>query len=251
MGKMARLVAKYKIKTLGCRSSARAEVKVDSSGWKELGACAQNVPGMSDPHLLHVHDLSVGHLVSECEAAGLIVVHQLGGAHTRLPGYLLRVGITCWEWRAIYPQLAGPSQVCGLMVEGASATIFNLLMATAGLSSLWWAPKWFWDAKAVPASLAAQALGSRRAFICFICYNLTQVSSAEEIRSSWDKMYDLSPPRHGWWGAYWPRSKNQAGLTFPILVLSLAQCLLRWWFVGLIPVPGALLLYLRAPSKPL
>ena len=95
MGKMARLVAKYKIRTRGCRSSARAEVKVDSSGWKELGACAQNVPGMSDPHLLHVHDLSVGHLVSECEAAGLIVVHQLGGAHTRLPGYLLRVGITC------------------------------------------------------------------------------------------------------------------------------------------------------------
>lgn len=79
--KMARLVAEYKIRMLCCRSSARAEVKADSSGWKELALMHKMCPVLSDPHLpshrsCHVPGLSVGHLASECEAAGLIAVHH-------------------------------------------------------------------------------------------------------------------------------------------------------------------------------
>ena len=136
---MARLVAKYKARLPCCRSSIRAEVRVDSSG------CAQIVPLSCLTRCLprylscHVDGLSVDCLVAECEATGLILELLVNprGAHTGLPhsAYWER-GLEHRSWRGIYPQLASPSRGPGLMVGGASATIFSVLMATAGLSAL-------------------------------------------------------------------------------------------------------------------
>lgn len=170
----------------------RGQCRLRSLG-KALGLAHKSCPFVSDlPSPRHlsqpVHVLSVGLLVLDVRLLSRYLSWQyIPGEPTQGYSVLPDKG-GAWEAfpaRGIDRQLANPSQSCGLMVGAAATMILDVAMIMAGLSFLQ-SDRLLNDSemlRGLCTSVAPGASGYRRALICFICSNLTQVSSAQKIRN--------------------------------------------------------------------